>query len=79
MEERKVFDKRNPTKGDRNFIPIPSDARHYVHHERMSAEKLFLYALIIDYYNPILKGTHFLASRRWPSNTARLRIQPAAI
>ncbi|MBD8135774.1 helix-turn-helix domain-containing protein [Bacillus sp. CFBP 13597] len=53
MENRKVFDKRNPTKGDRNFIPLPSDARHYVHHERMSAEKLFLYALIIDYYNPI--------------------------
>lgn len=52
MSERKVFDKRNPTKDDRKFIPLPSDARHYIHHERMSADKMFLYSLIIDYYNP---------------------------
>ncbi|RFU71017.1 helix-turn-helix domain-containing protein [Peribacillus saganii] len=52
MEERKVFDKRNPTEGERNFIPLPSDARHYIHHAKMSADKLFLYALIIDHWNP---------------------------
>ncbi|MDM5330346.1 helix-turn-helix domain-containing protein [Neobacillus sp. CF12] len=56
--ERKVFDKRNPTEGGKHFIPLPSDARHYVNHDRMSADKLFLYALIIDYYNP-LEGCAF--------------------
>lgn len=52
MGERKVFNKLNPTDEGRFFIPLPSDARHYVHHDKMSADKLFLYALIIDYYNP---------------------------
>lgn len=46
-----VFNKRNPSENGATFIPLPSDARHYVHHSRMSAEKLFLYQLIIDYYN----------------------------
>ncbi|MEH6940919.1 helix-turn-helix domain-containing protein [Bacillus sp. JJ722] len=49
--ERKIFDKKNPTEGDKTFVALPSDARHYVHHDRMAAEKLYLYALIIDYYN----------------------------
>lgn len=52
MEKRKVFDKLDPTLGNKFFIPLPSDALHYIYHERMSADKLFLYALIIDYYNP---------------------------
>lgn len=60
MSERKIFDKRNPTEGETFFIPLPNDARHYIHHERMSADKLFLYALIIDYYNP-------LDGYAWPS------------
>jgi hypothetical protein len=51
MGERKVYDKTSPTEGGKHFIPLPSDARHYVHHDKMSADKLFLYALIIDYYN----------------------------
>lgn len=51
MSERKVFDKTKKTE-DSFFIKFPSDARHYIHHPKMSADKLFLYALIIDYYNP---------------------------
>lgn len=53
MISQRIFDKRNPTEGDKHFIPLPSDSRHYVHHEKMSADKLLLYALIIDYYNPV--------------------------
>ncbi|MBT2700651.1 helix-turn-helix domain-containing protein [Bacillus sp. ISL-40] len=49
--ERKVFNKTTPTEGGKHFIPLPSDARHYIHHDRINADKLFLYALIIDYYN----------------------------
>ncbi|AZV45181.1 hypothetical protein BAOM_4602 [Peribacillus asahii] len=51
MMTRKVFNKRTPAEGGKNFIALPNDACHYVHHEKMSADKLFLYALIIDYYN----------------------------
>lgn len=51
MTERKVFNKHNPTADDRFFIPFPSDARHYIHHEKMNADKMFLYTLIIDLYN----------------------------
>lgn len=58
MGERKVFNKKSPTEEDKYFIPLPSDARHYIHHDKMSADKLFLYALIIDYYNP-LEGCAF--------------------
>lgn len=49
---RILFNKRTPTKGEKYFIPLPSDARHYIHLDCMSADKLFLYQLIIDYYNP---------------------------
>lgn len=49
--ERKVFNKTTPTEGGAYFIPLPSDTRHYIHHDSMNADKLFLYALIIDYYN----------------------------
>lgn len=58
MTGRKVFNKHSPSEGDKFFIPLPSDARHYIHHKRMSADKLYLYALIIDYYNP-LEGRAF--------------------
>lgn len=43
--------KTEPGADGRKFIPMPSDVRHYVHHERMSADKLYLYALLIDYFN----------------------------
>src|SRR5690625_7276489 len=51
--ERKVFDKRNPADEERGkfFIPFPSDARHYIYHPKMKPEYLYLYTLIIDYYN----------------------------
>ncbi|WP_088007206.1 helix-turn-helix domain-containing protein [Indiicoccus explosivorum] len=48
---RPAFNKSNPSANGQKFIPIPSNARHYVHHDAMSADKLFLYALIIDYFN----------------------------
>lgn len=51
--DRKVFDKRKPGADEKFFIPLPSDTRHYIHHDKMNADKMFLYALIIDHYNPI--------------------------
>ncbi|AST93265.1 hypothetical protein BC6307_19380 [Sutcliffiella cohnii] len=51
MGERKVFNKKSPSENKATFIPLPSNALHYVHHDRISAEKLLLYGLIIDYYN----------------------------
>lgn len=54
---RKPINKRNP--GEQGmFIPLPSDARHYVHHPKVTPDMLFLYALIIDYYN-VEKGFAF--------------------
>lgn len=52
--KRKVFNKRSPANEEegRFFIPFPSDARHYLYHPKMEPEYLFLYTLIIDYYNP---------------------------
>lgn len=51
--KQKIFDKLNPTAGNtKHFIPLPSDARHYIHHDKMSADKFYLYQLIIDHYNP---------------------------
>ncbi|MED1202562.1 helix-turn-helix domain-containing protein [Heyndrickxia acidicola] len=51
MEGRKVYDKTNPGVGGKYWVPLPSDVRHYIHHDKMNADKIFLYALIIDYYN----------------------------
>lgn len=48
----KIFNKQEPHADGNFFIPLPSDTRHYVHHPRMGADRLFLYTLIIDYYNP---------------------------
>src|SRR5690606_2516720 len=42
------------------FIPLPSDAKHYVHHPKVTPDMLFLYAIIIDYYN-VEKGFAFPA------------------
>lgn len=50
--ERKIFNKHVPTEGGKFFVPLPSDALHYIHHDKMNADRLFLYGLIIDYYNP---------------------------
>lgn len=47
-----LFNKQKPNEGGKHFIPLPSNSRHYVHHDRINADKLFLYALIIDHYNP---------------------------
>lgn len=57
---KQVFNKVEPTKGNKHFIPLPSDAKHYIYHDDMSAAKLFLYQLVIDYYN--VKDGH-----AWPS------------
>lgn len=50
-ENRKVFNKENPSAEGRKFIPLSSNAKHYIHHDKIDACKLFLYALIVDYYN----------------------------
>ena len=47
---RTIYNKLNPS-NDGYFTPLPSDAFHYVHHPKMTPDMLFLYALIIDYYN----------------------------
>jgi|SRR5690625_2299980 len=51
MKERKIFDKKNPNAGGKQFIPLPKDAMHYVHHPEMRPNMLMLYAIIIDRYN----------------------------
>ena len=48
---RKVFNKKAPSDGGNTYIPLPSNAMHYINHPKMDAGKLYLYALIIDYYN----------------------------
>lgn len=50
-EKRKIFDKENPGADGRKFIPLSSNVKHYLHHDKIDAGKLFLYALIIDYFN----------------------------
>lgn len=49
--KRKIYDKKNPGANGRTFIPLDSDAKHYVHHPKMNPSLLFLYALIVDKYN----------------------------
>ncbi|WP_409251793.1 hypothetical protein V1502_17025 [Bacillus sp. SCS-153A] len=49
-KQRQPINKKEPGKHG-HFIALPSDSKHYVHHELMSAEKVFLYQLIIDYFN----------------------------
>ncbi|CAN7225187.1 hypothetical protein [Rossellomorea sp. LjRoot5] len=51
QRQRKPINKENPGANGKHFIAFPSDAKHYVHHPRMAPEKLFLYQLLIDYYN----------------------------
>jgi len=50
-EERKVYDKRNPSADGRKFIPLSSNALHYVHHPKMRPNMIVLYAIIVDMYN----------------------------
>jgi len=42
--------KTNPGKVG-TFIALPSDARHYVYHPKMSPAKLYTYAILIDLFN----------------------------
>jgi|SRR5690625_1557728 len=51
MESRKVYDKNNPGADGRNFVPLSSNALHYVHHPKVRPNMLFLYALLVDKYN----------------------------
>lgn len=53
--------KTSPGANDRKFIPFPSNAQHYIHHEKMTASRLYLYTLLIDYYN-VTDGA------AWPSH-----------
>lgn len=59
--KRTTVNKVNPGADGRTFIPFPSNARHYIHHDKISADKLFLYTLLIDYLN-VVEGV------AWPSN-----------
>ena len=56
-----AINKTNPGANDRKFIPFPNNALHYIHHDKMNADKLFLYALLIDRFN-VEKGA------AWPSH-----------
>lgn len=44
------INKTNPGRGG-TFIALPSDARHYVYHPKMSPAKLYTYAILIDLFN----------------------------
>lgn len=59
--KRNTVNKVNPGVDGRKFIPFPSNARHYIHHDKISADKLYLYALLIDYLNVDVGAA-------WPSN-----------
>lgn len=48
---RKIYDKAHPSANGRTFIPLSSNAKHYVHHPKMNPGMLYLYALIVDKYN----------------------------
>lgn len=56
-----TVNKVNPGVGGRKFIAFPNSACHYIHHDIINAEKLFLYTLLIDYLN-VTEGA------AWPSN-----------
>lgn len=50
-KERKVYDKDNPSANGRKFIPLSSNAIHYVHHPKVRPNMLVLYAILVDKYN----------------------------
>src|SRR5690625_7723334 len=50
-ESRKVYDKVNPSSDGRKFIPLSTNAMHYVDHPKMRPNMLILYAIIVDRYN----------------------------
>ena len=50
-ESRKVYDKVNPSANGRKYIPLSTNAMHYVHHPKMRPNMLILYAIIVDRYN----------------------------
>ncbi|WP_404351642.1 helix-turn-helix domain-containing protein [Sutcliffiella horikoshii] len=51
MTHRKIFDKSKLKENETKFIPLPSDIRHYIHHPKITADMMYLYGLIVDYYN----------------------------
>ncbi|MCW1926951.1 helix-turn-helix domain-containing protein [Bhargavaea beijingensis] len=57
------INKTNPSANGRKFIAFPTNALHYIHHPAMSAEKLFLYTLLIDFYN-VDKGAAYPSQER---------------
>lgn len=63
MTKAKVFNKENPSADGRKFIPLSNKVKHYMHHEKMDAGKLFLYALIVDFHN-VDKGYAFPSQER---------------
>lgn len=44
------INKTNPGR-EGTFIALPSDARHYVYHPKMTPAKLYTYAILIDLFN----------------------------
>ncbi|MFB4160592.1 helix-turn-helix domain-containing protein [Geomicrobium sp. JSM 1781026] len=48
---KSVFNKKERTE-DEYFIKLPSDIAHYMYVPGISARHTFLYAMIVDYYNP---------------------------
>ena len=57
-EIRKIYDKENPSADGRKFIPLSSNALHYVYHPKMRPNMIVLYAIIVDRYN-VSKGFAF--------------------
>ncbi|MGD6775240.1 hypothetical protein [Sutcliffiella horikoshii] len=51
MTHRKVFDKSKLKETETKFIALPSDIRHYIHHPKITADMIYLYGLVVDYYN----------------------------
>ncbi|MCK1998312.1 helix-turn-helix domain-containing protein [Psychrobacillus psychrodurans] len=59
--KRNTVNKVTPGADGRTFIPFPSNALHYIHLDKITADKLFLYTLLIDYLNVDVGAA-------WPSN-----------
>lgn len=59
--KRNTVNKLTPGADGRKFIAFPNNARHYIHLDKINADKLFLYTLLIDYLNVDVGAA-------WPSN-----------
>jgi len=47
----KVFDKSRLKEEDQKFTALPQNIHHYIYHPEMKAEMVFLYGIIVDFYN----------------------------